>query len=172
MAEELTEEQLALLANFMYSSFLLADSAREFNGHSIGAILDRIGTEMIFSDPCGGLSPEDWTALIGALQADEALTQLTLVNLRNDPAAGAPSAYFTSPDGQGIIACCGTGRDEWGYDLEGAFSADPPNKVALLRWFDSLNLDPTRPITITGHSDGGNDAIYLTVRRVLLSTQK
>jgi hypothetical protein len=165
VSEELENEQLALLDNLLYSPlFSYKSSAHKYSDLTIGDIIEL--TDPFIYDNIGSMqSEEDWRVLIDAVRDDPCLSSLTLQSLNNDRTSGAPMAYFTDRTGEGYVIFCGTGTYEWGYDCEGAFTSDTPNKVALLRWFDSLGIDPRKPITVSGHSDGGNDAMYLTVRR-------
>jgi len=165
MSEVLNMEQLALLSNLMYSvEFTQQTSGTDYRGESIGDILDRLGAEII-NNPGSMQNQEDWAVLINAVKDDPALSSLTLQNMNTDPAAGAPMAYFTSADNTPYLVFCGTADHEWGYDFEGAFTSDTAVKRATLKWVDSLNLDPNNPAIVTGHSDGGNDAMYITVLR-------
>ena len=71
---------------------------------------------------------------------------------------------FTDPMGEVSAVFCGTGKGEWldnGEGLAGEVIATEAQQEAL-DWFDGISADP---VTVTGHSKGGNKAQFVCINR-------
>jgi len=153
----MTDEELAILCALIYDPVF--SNANNVNS-TVSEIVQRIEDT---DNPPGMVSQRDYERLIQlASDPNSELGRLIVQSVNADRNAGANMAYFIDPvNNEGYVIFAGTEKDEWKYDIEGAINPDPANKVAMKQWFDSLGI--TSPVTVAGHSDGGNDAEYLTV---------
>jgi hypothetical protein len=154
----LTDAQLAILDVLIYCKQFRTEEYREWK---LGDLLS-----IIPSDPAPAMvSAAEFEQIKQAALADPEICRLRIESVNPDTNAGNHMAYFVDPqDPNGkYVIFAGTAAHEWGFDVQGAKEPDPPNKIATLEWFDSLNL--SYPVVVSGHSDGGNDAMYITVRR-------
>ncbi len=148
----MSEEQLLLLNCLIYSP---AFSMPENEKKTIGEILKG-------PPPTNGeaaTTDEEWQALWEAAKADPYLCSLTMANLNVEEETKAVMACFVDPSGQAIVVFMGT-ADEWADNVRGAEYSDTEQQRRALEWFESL---PYEDIIVTGHSKGGNKAMYVTI---------
>lgn len=93
-------------------------------------------------------------------EGDSETLDLTLVSTYYEEATGAHMACFVDKDGQAYAVFAGTGANKWRNDCVAGAMADSPQQVKALQWFESLPYDD---IIVSGHSKGGNKAMYVTV---------
>lgn len=154
----MTDQELLLLNNLMY---LNPDMVNEdMEGKTIGRILESVdaaGIEAMANDLTPG---EDWGRILDGMKNSGEISSLTLVDIHTD-GAGARMACFESPSGDAVVAFQGTGSStEWKDNCLGGFQTNTAQQESALEWFNSLPYDD---IAVTGHSKGGNKAMYVTL---------
>lgn len=165
MGEELTQEQLLLLDNLMY----LEDVTYEDEYNTVKKLIVAYQTGKI------QLSPKN---LSGGFENNIAQMEEILETISNDPelmSLGIDSSIdgvvrgtcFTQYDAAGnvsnhIVAFRGTGGiyNAWKDNFEGMYEVDTEAQKIAKDYIDSLGYTD---ITVTGHSKGGNLAMYTTV---------
>jgi hypothetical protein len=129
----------------------------------------------------GGMTNDQFKMVVQTVLNDTSLSGLTVADVT--PRAVSPEGKplgnqltLTSPDGQDVIvAFQGTANDaEWYDNGLGGFSdtTDTPVQEQALHYFDDMMADygpsPSAPgvsVTTTGHSKGGNLAMYVSLLR-------
>ncbi|MBR5799871.1 MAG: DUF2974 domain-containing protein [Lachnospiraceae bacterium] len=196
----LTAEQILLLENLTYlldkspllSLKTIADKvSKDKKSITVEKIIDQIEVDDLIDDKNYGsfMTGKDWKNLITAIQQDETLKQIKMIEVEGDPALGenetsdqntgkgALSVVFVNEESkEAIVAFRGTVEYEWGDNFLGGASTEDvfpemEDKVSTeyqrkaLLWYQSLGLEDAgyETITVTGHSKGGNKAKYITL---------
>lgn len=73
---------------------------------------------------------------------------------------GVKMACFVDKNGQAYAVFAGTGANEWRDDCVTGTITDSPQQQKALDWFESL---PYENVVVTGHSKGGNKAMYVSI---------
>ena len=74
---------------------------------------------------------------------------------------GAGYCAFADGNGELVLAFRGTtSGPEWYDNFSGANRADSPHQLAARAYLDGLDLSGWENVTVTGHSKGGNKAMY------------
>lgn len=165
-----TQQELLLLSNFAYIPACLSD-------RPIGEIIDS------FRDPSGGFTNESVypAAAGGGMSLDDVCIVFSEMDkrIKENPNFGEISVSrkldennvralcYTDPkDEDPVIVFRGTGgtEDAWTDNFEGAFCSDTDIQQTA-NDFVELECGKYRDIVVTGHSKGGNMAMYVTVKQ-------
>ena len=77
------------------------------------------------------------------------------------------AATFQFPNGDVYVAYRGTGDGNWGYNADSAYGSKPSEmQDNALRYFENTiqkNYHDQGQLYVTGHSQGGNNAMYVTL---------
>lgn len=149
----MTESQLLLLNNLVYRDEFTSMDNDKFTIREIFA-KGVSNSEML------EMTPEEWDEIYKMAEGDSEILDLTLVSTYYEEATGARMACFVDKDGQAYAVFAGTGANEWRDDCVAGAMADSPQQVKALQWFESLPYDD---IIVSGHSKGGNKAMYVMV---------
>ena len=101
--------------------------------------------------------------ILGNILSDDRLREMSILH----PACeewGAGYCVFADGSGEAVVAFRGTttGR-EWLDNFTGANQADSAHQQAARKYLDALDLSGYETVTLTGHSKGGNKAMYCAV---------
>lgn len=149
----MTESQLLLLNNLVYR-----DEFTVFNGGNL--TIREIFENGISNSEQQKMTPEEWNDIYEMAKGDPEILDLTLVSAYHEEATGASMVCFVDKNGQAYVVFAGTGANEWRDDCVAGAMADSPQQVKALQWFESL---PYNDIIVSGHSKGGNKAMYVMV---------
>lgn len=149
----MTEAQLLLLNNIMYRPEF---SATEHEGMTIREIFE----EGVGNSKQQEMTPEEWDEIYKMVEGDPEILDLKLYSAKYEEDTGARMACFVDANGQAYAVFAGTGANEWRDDCVAGTMADSPQQEKALAWFESLPFDD---IVVSGHSKGGNKAMYVTV---------
>lgn len=161
MEEKLTEEELLLLCNLIYRK----EFSLEFQDESgskdatVRDILNKIEKEND-THIQQTMTPEEWAAIYEMAKSDPKILNLKVTNQYCESETGAKMACFVDSDGQAYAVFAGTGENEWRDDCIAGTMADSDQQIKALEWIDQLPYDD---IIVTGHSKGGNKAMYVAV---------
>jgi hypothetical protein len=112
------------------------------------------------------MSDKQFDQIKKLVDGDSNLKNLVVSSVHQAGNSTNSAIYLKDPSGgQGYVIFAGTAGDEWDDDVLGAEQADPKHKTDMLDWFDSLDITNPPGVTVSGHSDGANDAMYMTVLR-------
>lgn len=153
---ELTEQQLLLLNSLVYldCSYPSGTTVETLVSSIRNTGLDKINYG-------GGMSEQDVNDLLNAIEADESLKNLIIVDSVDTEIRGI---CFADPDGDAVIAYRGTGGAyaAWDDNCQGGYLSDTDMQKEALAFAEKCAKDYDN-ITVTGHSKGGNMAQYITV---------
>ncbi|MDR0500078.1 MAG: DUF2974 domain-containing protein [Coriobacteriales bacterium] len=153
----MTDDELSILDALIYREVFKDE---EHVGSTLSEILDDLEADDL---PCS-MNTEEWQEVVDLAKDSPVLSRLVLKNANPDRNAGNHMAYFVDPiTNEGYLIFAGTADNEWLYDVQGSVIPDPENKQHMLEWVKSLGITEDNPVTVSGHSDGGNDAMYITI---------
>ncbi len=179
----LTDRELMLLEQLTYLTEDVYEAAgvdyvdiKEVKGRTIGKVLkDFTEKELITlseseEELSAKVSGREWAGIIRRLQTDPKLRELEIkdtleINVgegfnKRKAIVGLAFEDPATPN-VGIVAFKGTtGSKEWEDNALGIYLADTPSQKLALSFVEKL---PYKDITVTGHSKGGNKAMYVTV---------
>ena len=155
--KSLTEEQLLLLNNLVYRKELSdIEELPQNNDKTVRAALKK--TKRTAQQH---MNSDEWAAIYKMAQSDPEILDLEVTNVKYDSETGARMACFVNPKtGEAVAVFAGTGANEWRDNTVGGAVSDTPQQRQALEWFNQL---PYRDITVTGHSKGGNKAMYVFI---------
>lgn len=167
----LDDTQLLLLDTIIYS---LDREASAKAGESVACLITDIDTgikERMAQHGCkmGDLLAEqmsyaDWFAVVDAVRRDAALCALTVDAYSMDD-RGAKMACFSDAARRAYAIFSGTGAGEWDDNCIAGYMADTQQQLRALEWFErNVAAKPYRSVVASGHSKGGNKAMYLAVQ--------
>lgn len=167
----LSTEQVLLLNNLMYMNSDPLQMPDDFAGKSVGYWLGQIDVSQLKdSEEYGSfMTGRDWKNIIQAVQNDDTLANMRIVDTQVDSAGGGGrSAIFTSDaTGDAVVVFKGTESSaEWSDNFTGGNVTDTPYQENALEWYQSAYREQGLEgydITVTGHSKGGNKAKYITL---------
>lgn len=163
----MSEQELLLLSNFVY----LDGSVKNAEGVSIAEILDR------YRNPSGGFDTESISGIGigGGMKEDEAVKLLKEIDAMPDSFKSVKSVSmvddvelrgvcFEDSDGKATVVFRGTGGtyEAWRDNVIGEYLPDTAIQKRALEWVNG-NCSGYDELTVTGHSKGGNLAMYVTV---------
>ena len=157
---KLNEQQLLLLNNLMYYAGSAGKDKTRVED-IVEDILKASPDELKASGTLSGgfdKNPENMYEIAKAIAEDEALCRLEVVRSVNKNNVRASCFYDSSTD-EAVVAVRGTGGsyDAWHDNFEGVYDNDTTCQETLLEFVNDLDY---QNITITGHSKGGNFAVY------------
>lgn len=157
----MTETQILMLNNLIYDPVFTAEGAEAF---SVGELLEFVDTDA-YQKQEGMAGPattrEEWENLLALARGDEELCSLRIVERKNNPATGAKAlCFYSEKEEEAFVVFAGTGYNEWRDDLVAGAESDTRQQTEALEWFEAL---PYEKITVSGHSKGGNKAMYVAV---------
>lgn len=156
----LTESQILLLNNLIYrDEFSNQDKTINGKERTVGEILESI-SENIPDDGTAAMNTEEWRDIYEMAKSDESICNLKVTNGCQEKETGAKMACFVDKRGQAYAVFAGTGANEWRDDCVAGTQADSVQQQKALDWFDNLPYDN---IVVSGHSKGGNKAMYTAI---------
>lgn len=166
----LDDAQLLLLDTIIYS---LDREAPAKTGVSVACLITDIDTgikERMAQRSCKmdallaeQMSYADWFAVVDAVRRDAALCALTMDAYCMDD-RGAKTACFSDAARRAYVIFSGTGAGEWDDNCIAGYMADTQQQLRALEWFEkNVAGKPYRSVVASGHSKGGNKAMYLAV---------
>lgn len=166
MSEKLTEEQLLLLNNLIYRSEFTkmnSDGTPVYKGKTVGYILNII-IDANHGNTQETMTPEEWDAIYRLAESDSKILDLKVTEQYYEPETGAKMACFVDVDKNGneqaYAVYAGTGANEWRDDCVAGAMADSPQQEKALKWLEGTPYDN---IIVSGHSKGGNKAMYVAI---------
>ena len=95
--------------------------------------------------------------------ADEQLKGMRIVDILCED-WGAGYGVFADGDAEAVVAFRGTTTgEEWYDNFAAANQADGAHQIAAREYLEGLDLSGYETVTVTGHSKGGNKAMYCAV---------
>lgn len=153
----LNESQILMLNNLIYRNEFTRDSAE---GKDIKTLVAESR-----KNEGSTLTEEEWKEIFDLVEKDPAVGDLVVTTPRSDPVTGARMAGFVDTSGepkQVYVVYAGTGANEWRDDSVAATMADSPQQEQALEWFNDIPEEYS-DIVVSGHSKGGNKAMYVAV---------
>ena len=99
--------------------------------------------------------------MIRLAKEDEQLCRLRLAERKNDPRTGAKAiCFYDEETDEAAVVFSGTGYNEWRDNFTAGTQTDTKQQIDALEWFETLDYEN---ITVSGHSKGGNKAMYIAV---------
>lgn len=157
MAEKLTEKQLLLLNNLIYRREFTEKKNEDL---TVGEILNTIISKEDGNSAQQTMTPEEWDAVYEIANGDNEIKNLQVTHMNYEKETGAKMACFVDESGQAYAVFAGTGANEWRDDCVAGTMTDSPQQVKAKEWIESTGYDD---IIVSGHSKGGNKAMYVTV---------
>lgn len=171
----LSEKELLLLDCFMYS-----DIAPNSKGKTLGDVLEqfvdkktgKITADMLKSanigagksvEFSGGINATEMADVMTQMLDDENLTRLRIAQTTEERKGGIRAAcFYDDTTGKATVAFRGTGGsvEQWYNNLEGYGEVSTGTQDDAVDFINSLPYDK---IDVTGHSNGGGQAMYVTV---------
>ena len=112
----------------------------------------------------GKSTGRDWANAVKAVQNDPKLKNLQLVDVeRNDDTGSLAMTYRDEGADETYVVFKGTGREEWHSDLWGLYSTGTTAQQDALAYVNYVKARYGGRLTVTGHSNGANKAMYATV---------
>ncbi|MCM1287909.1 MAG: DUF2974 domain-containing protein [Clostridium sp.] len=162
MGEKLTEKALLLLCNLIYrKEFSNEHKGKLPNNKNVTVrnILNYIEKQN-HKNTQETMTPEEWTAIYEMAKSDPQILNLKVTNQYCESETGAKMVCFADGDGQAYAVFVGTGANEWRDNCVAGIMTDSPQQEKALEWLEQL---PYNDIIVTGHSKGGNKAMYVAV---------
>ena len=172
MADTLNKEQLLLLNELMYASDTPPQVDIVGNGSNyktVGEFVNVLYQNQQNYTGTGGFSEfmteKDWGQILTAVRNDPQLMDMQIIahNVDTSGGGGASVALGDPSTNNAVVIFKGTATAEWKDDFTGGYQTDTPYQQNAKAWFDSLDLDGYDNVTVTGHSKGGNKAMYIAV---------
>ena len=170
---ELSERELLILDEFMYSNVApssegmtlqqaterFVDSSGNVSVNMVQQAIDS-GELSLTGDLKG--KPEAYAHILSEIRSDSSLSTLTIDRTTAEYEGSIRGACFVDPSGDATVAFRGTGGSyqQWYNNFEGYGDASQQSERDAAAFIQSL---PYNNITVTGHSNGGNQAMYATV---------
>ena len=169
----LSDRQMLLLDTFMYT-----DLTDTYPNMSLGAIVEK------FVGPDGNISMEIVKAEFGSrarslsggmekdlpgvlhileeIRKDKKLCELTVKYPSRRKYGGIRAACFVEPSGEVTVAFRGTGgsSEQWNNNTEGYGDISQKSQEDAAEYIRSIPYDH---VEVTGHSNGGNQAMYVAI---------
>ena len=160
----LTETQLLLLNNLIYIHQIKGASSASYNSLderiTVKDILGNIDTKKLVGNVT--MTEKEWQEVINAALSDEQICNLEVQyqNYENDTGAGMAVFVDASDNNQPYAVFAGTGANEWADDCVAGTQIESIQQGKALEWINSLPYDN---IIVSGHSKGGNKAMYVAI---------
>lgn len=155
----LSESQILLLNNLIYrDEFSNSDDYSNNKGKTIGEILENVEN----NKKQQSMTVEEWNAIFEMAKTDPDILNLRVIDMCHEAETGAKMACFADESGQAYAVFAGTGANEWRDDCVAGTMTDSPQQIKALQWFETLPSEYDN-IIVSGHSKGGNKAMYVAV---------
>ena len=164
----LTEEQMLMLNNLIYLKHF---SSKVNRGKKIGEILEEL-TDKDLSDTYPP-TPEEWKQIIENAKSDTTLCDLYVYTNKDNKESGGREMCVTTQmpeendifpeDTEAYVIFAGTGANEWRDNAVAATEVDSEYQREALKFVEDLP-ESLENITVSGHSKGGNKAMYVMIR--------
>lgn len=163
----LSEKQMLLLDNFMYT-----DIAPKYENNNLGDVLKQytdsngqVSEEMLKEmsvKTSGGISLNEMSDVMNQMLADNTLCSLNIEKTTTEYHGSIRGACFVDEKGNATVAFRGTGGsfDQWYGNFEAYGDVENSSQIAAAEFINSL---PYENIDVTGHSNGGNLAMYVAI---------
>lgn len=148
----LTEKQLLLLNNLIFRKEFTNGAAE---GKTVGELMQNLSNS--FQQE---MTPEEWDEIYKMVNSDPEILNLRITKPYYDSDTESKMACFVDGNGQAYAVFKGTGTNEWRDNAMAGCMADSPQQIEAKNWFDSL---PYNNIVVSGHSKGGNKAMYVAI---------
>ena len=160
---DLTDDEIMLVEQLVYMKE--GDDTpinSKDTGKSVGTLLQGYTDARLAEMDRSGTSDAVYAAIIRYMKENGRISRLILDGTMTHEDGTVLAYCFAFPDNvnDALVAFSGTTKKEWGDDFEELTSVDTPRQIDAKRYIDSL---PYKNITVTGHSKGGNKAMYVTV---------
>lgn len=154
----LTDTELMMLEQLTYLSGINSGDVNK----TIGEILSEYTEEKLVSMENSGTKAADRAATIRYIQSSEKMNGLVLESTMTGNNRDTLALCFSDSNesGEAIVAFRGTSSVEWGDNVEGLSVIETPCQVEAREYIESLPYDS---ITVTGHSKGGNKAMFVAI---------
>ena len=108
------------------------------------------------------ITGEQWAAIIREITSDEELMRLEIGDSYSNEDGDTLATCYVDPNSEeAYVTFAGTsGSREWHDNVLGLYESDTPCQEEALEFIESLPYDN---ITVTGHSKGGNKAMYVAI---------
>ncbi len=171
----LSEKELLLLDCFMYADIApystrkqLSDVLDDFVDPKTGTVTAEKLNDYIISDNkkiqfSGDMDAEKMADVMNQMRESEALMKLKITHVTEEYEGSIRAACFYDADTQkATVAFRGTGGSyqQWSNNLEAYGDVSNPTQRDAVAFIKSL---PYTDIDVTGHSNGGNQAMYVTI---------
>ena len=126
---------------------------------SIGEFLSQFDDEALSKLDSGNADNQEWAARIRYMKKNNEISSLIVKEYNPD----VKCLLFEDPNNpnHAIVAFKGTsGGDEWIDNVEGLNRSDTEAQLRAKAYIDSLGYGS---VTVTGHSKGGNKAMYVAI---------
>ena len=165
----LSEKELLLLDCFMYSDI----APRCKKGTSVSDIIDQFSNEsgMVTADIIeksnialsGNVSAEELADVMNQMKQSTSIMNLKIMATTEEYTGSIRAACFVDSDtGKATVAFRGTGGSykQWYNNFEGFGDVSQQSQEDAVTFINSL---PYNDIDVTGHSNGGDQAMYATI---------
>ena len=160
----LSDQDLLLLSNFMYANISVQN-----DGRSIAEILEIYSNNGVVTadnlstvNITGGIKKDQLADIMNEMKSSEAIMNLTINSSINDGIRGA--CFVNDSTNEAVVAFRGTGGEysQWKSNFYAMSEVSVKEQEQAARFVESVANNYDR-ITTTGHSKGGNLAMYATV---------
>ncbi|WP_051538230.1 Mbeg1-like protein [Butyrivibrio proteoclasticus] len=171
----LSIEEIVFINNLLYldnlggpkGTFLSEVNETKTIGDYIDSVLDNASEIDDSNEYFAGMTGFECKQILKAAGKNQHLRDIIIesVHFESTSAGGGKSALLYDPEGnEAIVAFRGTESDaEWVDNVEGLYMIPTAFQQNALNWYQSLDLTDCDVITVTGHSKGGNKAVYITL---------
>lgn len=171
----LSDSQLMLLEQFTYlnnSVYKGAGTSKVDNPKTVAELMSAFMDEngnldlSLLEDPNTNVgeftSGKQWAGMLRAIAEDESLMSLEIgPSYYDEDGAKLATCYSDPSTNEAYVTFRGTtGAREWHDNVLGLYQSDTACQQEALAYIESLPFDN---ITVTGHSKGGNKAMYVTL---------
>lgn len=170
----LSDQELGMLEQLTYLNHEVSDAAglsgydlsRDENcHHTVGELLERFDEKALQqleqTENVGFTRGKEWANIIRYLQNSKMKDLVMTDTMKKDGRLLAYCFVENEGDENAVVAFKGTtGAEEWADNALGLNQADTQNQLEAAEFIESL---PYSDITVTGHSKGGNKAMYVTL---------
>lgn len=168
-------EQLTYLSSDTFSKIAKKiglsgfEGAGAYKGKTIAEMLSKFTDEVLDKlealgdTDCDNVSAKEWAQIIRYLKSSE-MSSLVLTDTMVNSVGNTIALCFAEEGNttDAIVAFRGTDKEagEWPDNVEGLNESDTQCQIEALDYIESL---PYENITVTGHSKGGNKAMYVAI---------
>ena len=157
----LSNAQLLMLNNLIYTDFCS-------DNKTVGEIVNDISNKLQNGGSIGAceMNDQEWADLVNIIKKDDLLLSYTVSNYEED-SSGMRAACFiddaNDPADVNVVFRGTISEYEWVDNGKGAYLPDSQQQKLALKYVDKLPKEYGDAMTVTGHSKGGNKAMYVTI---------